>query len=143
MQHDSTLHSLIQNADGFPCGQLEITFENKPFTFEPRTRVVFGAGTFSQLGELAQSIGGENVLLVSDPGIVQAGHTQRGIDLLVAAGLRVTTFEEFTPNPTTDDVEQGLAVARSAKIDLIVGLGGGSSMDCAKGINFLLTNGGN
>jgi alcohol dehydrogenase len=51
-------------------------------------------------------------------------------------------FDSVHPNPTTEDVDRGLAIARAAEIDLLVGLGGGSSMDCAKGINFLLTNGG-
>ena len=58
------------------------------------------------------------------------------------AGLEVVVFDDVHSEPTTADVERGLAVARSENIDLIVGFGGGSSMDCAKGINFLLTNGG-
>lgn len=112
------------------------------FDYQPRTRVVFGAGKIRMLGELAVQLGGRTVLLVTDHGLESAGHPQRGIAALESAGLEVAVFDEVHENPTTDDVDSGLAVAREARIDLIVGLGGGSSMDCAKGINFLLTNGG-
>ncbi|MGH7129790.1 MAG: iron-containing alcohol dehydrogenase, partial [Planctomycetaceae bacterium] len=81
-------------------------------------------------------------LLVTDTGVKTAGHADHCFDSLRAAGLEVTVFDETTPNPTTDDVDRALAVAHQAGINLIVGVGGGSSMDCAKGVNFLLTNGG-
>ncbi|MSR56679.1 MAG: iron-containing alcohol dehydrogenase [Planctomycetaceae bacterium] len=112
------------------------------FDYQPRTRVVFGPGRIAELGDLARELGGRHVLLVTDHGLEGAGHPQRGIAALESAGVAVTLFDEVHQNPTTDDVDRGLAVARDAGIDLIVGLGGGSSMDCAKGINFLLTNGG-
>ena len=82
------------------------------------------------------------MLVVSDPGIIAAGHTQRGIDALVAAGIETFLFDEVHENPSTSDVEAGVAFASRHDPELIVGLGGGSSMDCAKGINFVLTNGG-
>jgi alcohol dehydrogenase len=113
-----------------------------PFDFDPRTRVVFGPGSAHRLGELARELGGTRVLLVTDQGIRAAGHEERGLAALAEAELEVAVFDDVTPNPTTDDVDRGLAVARERRIDLIVGLGGGSAMDCAKGINFLLTNGG-
>jgi alcohol dehydrogenase len=113
-----------------------------PFDYVPRTRVVFGAGTVARLGELAVEAGGRRVFLVTDKGLRDAGHEQRGIESLQAAGLHVTVFDETTPNPTTDDVDRALALAKRDDVDLIVGLGGGSSMDCAKGVNFLVSNGG-
>src|SRR5262245_18749574 len=112
------------------------------FDYHPRTRVVFGPGKIAELGKLAAELGGRRVLLVTDHGLETAGHPQKGIAALESAGLTVSLFDDVHPNPTTDDVERGLAVTRGTEIDLIVGLGGGSSMDCAKGINFLLTNGG-
>jgi len=111
------------------------------FDFDPRTRVVFGAGVLAQLGDFAAE-SGSRALLVTDSGLKNAGHGDRARAILQAAGLEVTVFDRVQPNPTTDDVLSGLEVARSADIDVIIGLGGGSSMDCAKGINFLLTNGG-
>ena len=107
-----------------------------------RTRVVFGAGSLDRLGELAASLGGHRVLLVTDAGIVRAGHAARAVSRLKAAGLEVTVFDAVRENPTTLDVARGLEVARAASVDFFVGLGGGSSIDTAKGVNFLLTQGG-
>ena len=111
------------------------------FDFDPRTRVVFGPGVLSQLGELAKELG-HRAFLVTDKGLKDAGHEDRALEALSSAGLEVTIFDDVHPNPTTDDVAAALEAARAADVDLIIGLGGGSSMDCAKGVNFLLTNGG-
>jgi alcohol dehydrogenase len=114
----------------------------KPFDFQTPTRVVFGAGTLSRLGELARELGDTRVLLVTDPGLEKAGHPQRAMQSLTEAGLEVFLFDEVEQNPTSRHVEAGATFARSLNVDLIVSVGGGSAMDCAKGINFLLTNGG-
>jgi len=106
------------------------------------TRVVFGAGQVAALGSLARELSAERVLLVSDPGIIAAGHAQHGIDSLLAAGIETQLFDGVAENPTTEHVEAGLAAAKDFRPDTIVGLGGGSSMDCAKGINFLYSCGG-
>jgi alcohol dehydrogenase len=113
-----------------------------PFDFEPLNRVVFGPGCLGRLGEFARDLGGRRVLLVTDPGLEAAGHPQRAAGFLSSAGLDVFTFDEIRENPTTVEVEAGAAFARDRKVDLIVAVGGGSAMDCAKGVNFLLTNGG-
>src|SRR5216117_3335806 len=113
-----------------------------PFDHQPRTRLVFGAGKVDQIGALAAELGARRVLVVTDGGIVSAGHAQRVEHSLQAAGLGTVIFDQVRENPTTRDVDACLAVARAAGVDLIVGLGGGSSMDTAKGCNFLLTNGG-
>jgi alcohol dehydrogenase len=113
------------------------------FDFRLPTRIVFGAGRLPELGELARSLGEvSRILVVSDPGVIAAGHTQRGIDALQTAGLTTQLFDGLTENPTTVHVEAGLNVAQDFSPDAIVGLGGGSSMDCAKGINFLYSCGG-
>lgn len=113
-----------------------------PFDYLLQTRLVFGPNRIEELGALAKEFGGSRVLVVSDPGIIRAGHTARGIDTLTKAGLATHIFSEIAENPTTADVDRGTAVAREFRPDLIVGLGGGSSMDCAKGINFLYSCGG-
>ena len=112
------------------------------FDYQPRTRVVFGVNSIERVGELAKTLAAKRVLLVTDRGIVAAGHAGRVRALLVAAGMHVTCFEQVQENPTTRCVERCVEVARGAAIDTIVGLGGGSSMDTAKGCNFILTNGG-
>jgi alcohol dehydrogenase len=112
------------------------------FDHQPRTRLIFGNDTIERIGELVRDGGAKNVLLVTDAGIVAAGHAARAVYFLEAAGLHVTVYDKVHENPTTDDVDQCVAVARAAHIDFLVGLGGGSSMDTAKGCNFILTNGG-
>ena len=114
----------------------------QPFDFQPRTRIVFGPDKVDSLGELASELGARRALLVSDPGIVQAGHTQRGLQSLRRAGIATELFDDVHENPTTEMVEAGTKVARRTEPEAIIGLGGGSSMDCAKGINFLYSNGG-
>jgi alcohol dehydrogenase len=112
------------------------------FEFRAPTRLVVGPGTVARLGELAAEFGARRVLVASDPGIVDAGHTAAGVESLAARGIACEVFSGFSENPSTTDVESGTAVARGFRPDLLVGLGGGSSMDCAKGINFLLSCGG-
>src|SRR2546423_1211934 len=113
-----------------------------PFDFRPRTRVVFGAGEFQRLGELAREFGGTRCLLVADPGMLEAGYANEAIRSLKARRMDVFTFHEFDANPTTRMIEAGVAYASPHEINLIVALGGGSSMDCAKAINLILSNGG-
>jgi alcohol dehydrogenase len=112
------------------------------FDYHSPTRVVFGAGSLARLGELAREIGGTRALVVTDPGLEQAGHPQRAVEVLRASDVQVFVFDQVEENPSSHHVEEGLAFARPCGIDVIVSVGGGSAMDCAKGINFLLTNGG-
>ncbi|MEZ6087653.1 MAG: iron-containing alcohol dehydrogenase [Pirellulaceae bacterium] len=112
------------------------------FDLQIRPRIVFGEGVIQQLGPFAVELGAKSVLVVSDPGVVKAGHFDTGCRTLEAAGLKVASFHDFAENPTTDYVDAGVQVARRVRPDLIVGLGGGSSMDCAKGINFVYSCGG-
>jgi alcohol dehydrogenase len=104
--------------------------------------VHFGPGTFARLGTAARELGMRRALVVSDPGIVAAGYVDRARRLLEAAGIATASFHAFSENPDGDMVEAGRIAAAAQQSDGLVGLGGGSSMDCAKGINFVLTNGG-
>jgi alcohol dehydrogenase len=113
-----------------------------PFDYRPLSRVVFGAGSLRQLGALARELGGHRVLLVTDPGLWAAGHPQRALASLRDASLEAFVFDAVEENPTERHVQAGLEMARAKQIDLLVAVGGGSSMDCAKGVNFLYTNGG-
>jgi len=111
------------------------------FDFKPSVRVVFGKGKIDLLGGLAKDLNGRFALLVSDPGV--SGAADKAINSLKKAKLDVVVFDDVFPNPTDAHVQHGAAFARQYKdLNLIVGLGGGSALDCAKGINFLLTNGG-
>ena len=112
------------------------------FDHQPRTRLVFGPGTVERTGELARQLGLKKVLLVTDAGVVGAGHAEKVQKSLQAARVKIILFDKVRENPSTRDVAACLDAARSAGIDGFIGLGGGSSMDTAKGCNFLLTNGG-
>lgn len=112
------------------------------FDFQNRTRLVFGAGSIRQLGDLAAELGFRRTLLVADRGLVASGHVDEALEPLIEKGIDVIRFHEFDVNPDTAIIEAGCEFAASLELDSIIGLGGGSSLDCAKGINFLLTNGG-
>jgi alcohol dehydrogenase len=105
-------------------------------------QVLFGRGAAASVGGLARELGGKRALLVTDPGVRAAGHADRAAAALDAAGVAARIFDAVTEDPTTREVTAGRDAAARWGADLIVGLGGGSAMDCAKGINFLLTNGG-
>jgi len=114
----------------------------RDFDFQPRTRVIFGAGAIDRLGELARELDFQRTLLVADPGLLDSGHVDEAVGPLQKAGVEIFRFHDFETNPNTRMIEIGAAFASQLGIDSLIGLGGGSSMDCAKGINFLLTNGG-
>ena len=105
-------------------------------------RVEFGVGALDRIEALVEKLGGKRVLIVTDPGIREAGHVARALDSFAGEAPEAFVFDEVEENPTTRHVDAGTAFAAEHAIDFIVGLGGGSAMDCAKGINFLLTNGG-
>jgi alcohol dehydrogenase len=105
-------------------------------------RVHFGAGALDLLGTLARELGGSRVLVVTDRGVRAAGHADAALASLDRAGLAAEVFDGAEENPTSLHVEAGRRTAADFGADLLVGLGGGSAMDCAKGINFVLTNGG-
>lgn len=113
-----------------------------PFDSTPRTRIVFGPNAIDRIGKLARDLSGSHVLLVTDLGIVKAGHVDRARESLESASLQVFVFDAVRENPTAHDVDRCVDAAREFGANILIGLGGGSSMDTAKGCNFLLTNGG-
>src|SRR5258708_31759507 len=105
-------------------------------------RVVFGEGALDQVGLLGRELGFSRALVVADKGIVGTGFVDRAALLLDAVGIVPFFFHKFGANPDTDMVEAGREYAAAGRVDGLVALGGGSSPDCAKGINFVLSNGG-
>jgi len=112
------------------------------FEFGFSTRLIFGSGTLNRIGEVTRGLGCSRPLLVTDPGIRDAGHVDTVLKLLTDAGLNVEVFDQFGVNPDSAMVDRGVAFASTLDRDSVIGLGGGSSLDCAKGINLILTNGG-
>ena len=113
-----------------------------PFDFQPRSRVIFGREGAERTGHLARELGFHKTLLVADPALARAGFPGKIQRALEAARVTVVPFSGFGENPDTTMVAAGARMANPHKVDSLVALGGGSSLDCAKGINFLLTNGG-
>ena len=113
-----------------------------PFEFRLRTRLVFGSGTIDRLGPLAREFGLSRPLLVTDRGLRDAGHVDRALEQLGDAGVEAAVFDACEANPDGAMVDRGVAFAAACRPDGVIGLGGGSPLDCAKGINLLLTNGG-
>lgn len=114
----------------------------QPFEYATKTRIIFGKNSLARLGKLACEIGIKRALIVADVGIIATGHVAKAHDFLKKENIDVSVFSDFAANPTTENVIVGSQFAKEHAIELIIGLGGGSSMDCAKGINFILTNGG-
>ena len=113
-----------------------------PFEFQLRTRLVFGSGTIDRLGPLARELGLSRPLLVTDRGLRDAGHVERALAQLRDAGVEAAVFDACEANPDGAMVDRGVEFAAACRPDGVIGLGGGSPLDCAKGINLLLTNGG-
>lgn len=111
--------------------------------FECPTRVFFGWGASAQVGERLAEIGVTKALIVSDPGVERAGHVDAIARAIEAAGVGVARYTGVQPNPTVGNVEDGFAVYAAEGSDGIVGLGGGSAMDAAKGVGVVASNGGN
>lgn len=112
------------------------------FQHAPNRSVKFGLGIASSVGRLVAELNVQRILVVTDPGIAATQHLRRILESLKQAGLQVETFSQVQENPTTEVVDACVQAARAAQAQALIGLGGGSSMDAAKGCNFLLTNGG-
>lgn len=105
-------------------------------------RVALREGGVALLGRCARGEGATRVLLVTDRAIRGAGHVDAALDALRAAGLPAVVFDDVCENPTTSTIARGVMFARDAEVDFVVGLGGGSVMDAAKGVNLVLCAGG-
>lgn len=105
--------------------------------------IVFGNGSRKAVANFASNFGARHVFLVSDPGVQKAGWVGEIQDLLTAEGLKVTVFTGVSANPKVDEVMTGAELYRSSGCDVIVAIGGGSPMDCAKGIGIVSAHGRN
>ena len=112
---------------------------------EPRKfvvpEIVFGVGALELAGRYARNLGAANILLVTDPGVLEAGWPQKVIRALAAEGVAHIVFSDISPNPRAEEVMLGAARYETECCDVIVAVGGGSPMDCAKGIGIVSTNG--
>lgn len=103
------------------------------------TRVIFGSGSISNLKQIVEELGASRLFLVTDQGIVKSGIVSRVLERVP----KIHLFDEIEPNPKYSTVNRAGKMVRKIKPDLVIGLGGGSSLDAAKAIALLATNGGN
>ena len=112
------------------------------FGADEKTTVIEGQGCIQQLAGLCSNWKARRVLVVSDPGVVAAGHAGQVMQILAGSGIVCELFAEVNENPSTEDVDRGFAPALAFQPDAIVAVGGGSAIDVAKGVDFLLSCGG-
>lgn len=103
--------------------------------------IIFGAGCRHNVGNYASTFGARKVLVVSDPGVVAAGWVADVEASLAAQGIDYRLFTQVSPNPRVEEVHQGADVYRAEGCNVIVAVGGGSPMDCAKGIGIVVAHG--
>ena len=103
---------------------------------------IFGIGARHRVGFYAQNMQARRVLIVTDPGVTAAGWLAELIENLDESGIPSVVFDAVTPNPKDTEVMAGAARYRDEGCDVIVALGGGSVIDCAKGIGIVSANGG-
>ncbi len=101
---------------------------------------LFESGIADTVGEQAKALGVTKALVITDPGLKAIGLLDKITDSLKKASVGYAVFDKVEPNPHDTTVETAAKLARDEKVDGIIGLGGGSSMDTAKGVNILLTN---
>lgn len=111
------------------------------YSFELPTRIEFGEGVINEAGKEAKLLGATKIMLVADKGVICAGLTRPVEESLKAEGLEYIVFDNIVPNPRDIHCTEGYELAKKEGIDLLIAVGGGSSMDTAKAIGTLLTHG--
>jgi alcohol dehydrogenase len=111
------------------------------FEFSSPTRLIFGEGVFARLGEQAARFGKKALLVTGRRALLDSGHVSRAEELLAAAGVACVLYNQIPPNPTIEIIDAGAELARAAGCDLVIGLGGGSSMDSAKALAIATAHG--
>lgn len=99
-----------------------------------------GAGAIAEIATEAVGRGFSKALVCSDPDLIKFGVTKKVTDVLDGAGLAYEIYSNIKPNPTIENVQQGVAAFKAAEADYIIAIGGGSSMDTAKGIGIVIAN---
>lgn len=99
-----------------------------------------GAGAIAEIATESVGRGFAKALVCSDPDLIKFGVTKKVTDVLDGAGLAYEIYSNIKPNPTIENVQQGVAAFKAAEADYIIAIGGGSSMDTAKGIGIVIAN---
>lgn len=112
------------------------------FSINQPTRIRFGINAVAGLADVVREFGCRKPFVVVDPGVVKAGLLDAVTAPLAAGGLKWEVYDKVDPEPGLKLADNGFALAKKAKADCVIGVGGGSAMDVAKAVGILLTNGG-
>lgn len=104
------------------------------------TKVVFGQNALANIGGILSKLGNPKALIVTDKGIVNAGILEKVENMLNVSEVNFVAFSDVEPNPKSSTIEKGLILAQQEKVEIVIGVGGGSSIDTAKAIAILLNN---
>jgi len=121
-------------------GQVSFYRGRKLCTFLSPTKIIIGEGSASEIGKEARALGGRKVLIVTDQGVVRSGILDSVLESLRKEKLKTKVFDEVEPEPPARIVDKCAEVVRKEKFNLVIGVGGGSSLDVAKGVSILATN---
>ena len=99
-----------------------------------------GAGAVKSIVAELAAKGKKNPIVFSDPDLIKFGVTKKVTDILDKAKIKYTVYSEIKPNPTIENVKNGVKATKKAKADAIIAIGGGSSMDTAKAVGIIITN---
>jgi alcohol dehydrogenase class IV len=111
------------------------------FKYLNTVNLIFGFGAFDSAGAEAKALNGAKAMVVTGQSSAKkSGALERLLGMLGASGIPAAVFDKASPNPTTALCEQGAELARSEGCGLVIGLGGGSAMDAAKGLAFSINN---
>jgi alcohol dehydrogenase len=113
-----------------------------PFLYFCTEWIWMGGGAVGQIAPEAKKLGVRKALIITDPGVHQAGVSTTVKEVLEKSGMQAEIFSSVKPEPPFESVDQCAEIAKREKFELLVGLGGGSSMDTAKGAAIVMTNGG-
>jgi len=106
-------------------------------TFYLPTKIIFGVGSFKQLGSEARGLGQKALLVTGRNSMRRTGVLDRVVQDLKNNGVDTVVFDKVVPNPRASTIDEGARVVRQEEFELVIGLGGGSAMDTAKGIVWL------
>ncbi|WP_455281707.1 iron-containing alcohol dehydrogenase [[Eubacterium] cellulosolvens] len=110
------------------------------FTIQIPKQILFGEGTIKEVPQIANEFAAKSGLLITDPILSEIGLTKQVLEPLKEAGMKIDLFDQVEPEPSLQSAEQVVQIARKSTYDIVIGLGGGSSLDMTKLASISITN---
>jgi alcohol dehydrogenase YqhD (iron-dependent ADH family) len=114
----------------------------KEFVLFNPTKILFGCGMLEKCGKEAKKLGKKPIIITGKTSAKQTGVLDRVASLLTQNGFELVIYSKITPNPKVEEVDEAAKIAKENNCDFVIGLGGGSAMDAAKGVAIVAKNGG-